>query len=95
MKNSESSGNIKLQIHKHSMTCYKKITSNNAKKCRFDAPLLPSQETFILTPTKDNENGFVNYRNKYSEMKIKLENKFLHFFLKNVNHVKSGIIKCS
>ena len=37
-----ASNNIKLQTHKHTFTCYKKIISNKNQQCRFEAPFMPS-----------------------------------------------------
>lgn len=47
---SESSGNIKLQTHKHTFTCYKTIFGENNKMCRFEAPFMSSRSTIILVP---------------------------------------------
>ncbi|GFX40223.1 ATP-dependent DNA helicase [Trichonephila clavipes] len=46
----EASGNIKLQTHKHTFTCYKRIGANGPQKCRFEAPFMPSRSTIILSP---------------------------------------------
>lgn len=40
----EASGNIKLQTHKHTFTCYKKMTAKKAQKCRFEAPFMPCKK---------------------------------------------------
>ncbi|CAG9840456.1 unnamed protein product [Diabrotica balteata] len=69
VKSSEASGNIRFQTHKHTFTC----SSNKSTKCRFDAPFMPSKKTVILTPMKDSENGFENYKKKYFEIKKNLE----------------------
>ena len=42
---SQASGNIKLQTHKHTFTCYKKIVANKPQKCRFEAPFMPCRKT--------------------------------------------------
>jgi hypothetical protein len=71
---SEASGNIKLQTHKHTLTCYKKLTSNKAQKCRFEAPFMPCKKTMILNRMKDAEEGFVSYRKRYTQIRARLEN---------------------
>ncbi|XP_024085470.1 uncharacterized protein LOC106661425 isoform X2 [Cimex lectularius] len=70
----EASGNIKLQTHKHTFTCYKKITAKKPQKCRFEAPFMPCKKTMILTPMKNTEEGFINYRNRYAQIRVRLEN---------------------
>lgn len=83
----EASGNIKLQTHKHTFTCYKKILPNKQLKCRFEAPFLPSRATMILTPMPKTEPGFVKYAERYKNMRLDLEeNDYLDidaFFEKN------------
>lgn len=39
---SEASGNIKLQAHKHTFTGFKKINPAKKNNCRFGAPFCPS-----------------------------------------------------
>lgn len=70
----EASGNIKLQTHKHTFTCYKKITSNKVQPCRFEAPFMPCKKTMILTPMKNTEEGFSDYRKRYAQIRVQLEN---------------------
>ncbi|GBP81786.1 hypothetical protein EVAR_66332_1 [Eumeta japonica] len=62
----EASGDIRLQTHKHTFTCYKGIASRRQQKCRFEAPFMPVKKTMILTPMPDTENGFQQYKAKYS-----------------------------
>ncbi|XP_063979337.1 uncharacterized protein LOC135163656 isoform X2 [Diachasmimorpha longicaudata] len=69
----EASGNIKLQTHRHSFTCYKEIVSRRQQKCRFDAPFLPVKETMILTPMKDTEDCFQHYKAKYNSVRKNFE----------------------
>ncbi|XP_037958820.1 uncharacterized protein LOC119688206 [Teleopsis dalmanni] len=69
----EASGNIKLQTHRHSFTCYKGIASRRQQKCRFDAPFLPVKETMILTPMKDTEDCFQHYKVKYNSVRKNFE----------------------
>lgn len=69
----ESSGNIKLQTHKHTFTCFKRIAEIKSQKCRFDAPFMPCRSTRILTPMKKTHPGFAKYAKHYKELKINLE----------------------
>lgn len=55
---SEASGNIKLQTHKHTFTCYKKMDQNKKQKCRFGAPFMPSKTTVTLLPMKDSDQNY-------------------------------------
>ncbi|XP_076298854.1 uncharacterized protein LOC143217964 isoform X2 [Lasioglossum baleicum] len=71
---SEASGNIELQTHKHTFACYKETSSNKAQKCRFEAPFMPSRKTMILNSMKDTEEGFINYRKRYAQIRVRLEN---------------------
>ncbi|GFY13124.1 ATP-dependent DNA helicase [Trichonephila clavipes] len=71
----EASGNIKLQTHKHTFTCYKRIGANGPQKCRFEAPFMPSRSTIILSPIQKEEPGFRDYFNQYKSIRVKLENK--------------------
>ncbi|GFX60827.1 ATP-dependent DNA helicase [Trichonephila clavipes] len=71
----EASGNIKLQTHKHTFTCYKRIGANGPQKCRFEAPFMPSRSTIILSPMQKEEPGFRDYFNQYKSIRVKLENK--------------------
>ncbi|GFR22603.1 helitron_like_N domain-containing protein [Trichonephila clavata] len=70
----EASGNIKLQTHKHTFTCYKGVSSKRMQKCRFEAPFMPIKTTMILTPMKDTEYGFKVYQAKYNYIRKNLEN---------------------
>lgn len=99
----EASGNIKLQTHKHTFTCYKGIASKRMQKCRFDAPFMPIKTTMILTPMKDTEDGFEECKKKYKALRKKLENyeydNFQTFYEDNninsdeeyVNVIRAGI----
>lgn len=69
----EASGNIKLQTHKHTFTCYKMNSANRSQKCRFEAPFMPCKKTMILTPMKNTEEEFSNYRKRYDEIRMRLE----------------------
>lgn len=84
----EASGDIRLQTHKHTFTCYKGIASRRQQKCRFDAPFMPVKKTMILTPMPDTENGFQQYKAKYSAVQKNLEkyeyNSFQSFYDENV-----------
>ncbi|XP_071578498.1 uncharacterized protein [Temnothorax nylanderi] len=71
----EPSGNIKLQTHKHTFTCYKKIVANRAQKCRFEAPFMPCRSTTILTPMAKTDPGFAKYAARYTSIRVNLENR--------------------
>lgn len=79
----EASGNIQLQTHEHTFECYK----NKAQKCRYEAPFMPSKSTMILTPMKDTEKGFNDYRKRYAQIRVRLENENFvdmdHFYKRN------------
>ena len=70
----EASGQIKLQTHKHSFTCYKRISAHRPQKCRFEAPFMPSRSTEILLPMQQDEIGFDRYVQCYKNIRINLEN---------------------
>ena len=72
---SEASGNIKLQTHKHTFTCYNKITPDTNQKCRFEVPFFPCKITTILIPMQKEEHGFREYNNKYHTIHKHLEDK--------------------
>ena len=57
----EASGNIRLQTHKHTFTCFKRITSRYSQKCRFEAPFMPSRSTVILIPMEKENPNFKNF----------------------------------
>lgn len=70
----QASGHINLQTHHHTFTCYKKINPKASdKKCRFEAPFLPSRSTIILTPMAKEDRLFKEYRALYSTIKKNLE----------------------
>lgn len=69
-----ASGCIKLQTHKHTFTCYKKVIPNKNQQCRFESPFMPARKTMILIPMQKHEEGFTNYSKKYQEIRINLEN---------------------
>lgn len=99
----EASGDIRLQTHKHTFTCYKGIASRRQQKCRFEAPFMPVKKTMILTPMPDTENGFQQYKAKYSSIRKNLEkyeySGFQSFYDENniasdeeyVNIIRAGI----
>lgn len=70
----EVSNNNKLQTHKYTFICYKKIISNKNQQCRFEAPFMPSHETLILIPMQKTDVGFANFVKWYKEIRINLEN---------------------
>lgn len=102
---SEASGNIKLQTHKHTFTCYKKITSKKAQKCRFEAPFMPCNKTMILTRMKNTEERFNDYKKHYGQIRKNLENEDYQdmndFYNKNginddqeyINIIRAGIVR--
>ncbi|XP_049318190.1 uncharacterized protein LOC105232370 isoform X10 [Bactrocera dorsalis] len=92
----EASGNIKLQTHKHTYTCYKKMDPNRKENCRFGAPFMPSRNTITLLPMKDtdqnfSEEKFKEYKNHYKLLRSNLESfeytDFDHFYIDN--HIES------
>lgn len=70
----EASSNIKLQTHKHTLTCFKNIVANRPQQCRFEAPFMPSRTTTILSPMQKEEPGFREYANYYKSIRLNLEN---------------------
>ncbi|XP_053596141.1 uncharacterized protein LOC103578666 [Microplitis demolitor] len=70
----EASNNIKLQTHKHTFTCYKKIVANKPQQCRFEAPFMPSRSTTILSPMQKDEPNFKEHAQRYKNVRINLEN---------------------
>ena len=88
----DASGNIKLQTHKHTFTCYKKMDPNKKDNCRFGAPFMPSRYTITLLPMKDTDSDFSEqnlkeYKKHYQLIRTNLENfeytDFHHFYTHN------------
>ncbi|CAK1586712.1 unnamed protein product [Parnassius mnemosyne] len=83
----EASGDIRLQTHKHTFTCYKGTASRRQQKCRFDDPFMPVKKTMILTPITNTKNGFQQYQTKYNSIQKNLEkyeyNGFQSFYDEN------------
>ena len=88
----EASGLIKLQTHKHTFTCYKKMDPNKKQKCRFGAPFMPSKRTITLMPIKDtdddySEENFNKLKKHYKVLRQNLENfnytDFNHYYTHN------------
>lgn len=71
---SEASGNIKLQTHKHTFTCFKNVSANTHQKCRFETPFMPCRYTTILTPMKKEEPEFSKYKKHYNTIMTNLDN---------------------
>lgn len=74
---SEASGNIRLQTHQHTCTCYKK-NEQNKKDCRFGAPFFPSRGTVTIFPMKDtdidySEEVFKKYKKHFMILRENLE----------------------
>ncbi|CAH2100599.1 unnamed protein product [Euphydryas editha] len=84
---SQASGNIKLQTHKHTFTCYNKIVANKPQKCRCEAPFMPCRKTLILTPMQKTDEHFQQYAKRYAEIRSNLEstdyNNIDDFYTKN------------
>lgn len=89
---SESSGNIKLQTHKHTFTCYKKMDPNKKDNCRFGAPFMPTKNTITLIPMKDSDSNysedlFKKCKEHYKLIRSNLESfdytDFDHFYTHN------------
>lgn len=70
----EASGNIELQTHKHTIACYNTSTVSTAQECRFEAPFMPCKKTLILTPMRNTEVKVDDYRKRYAEIRMRLEN---------------------
>lgn len=70
----ESSGNINLQTHKHTFTCYKNVRAGGIKKCRFEAPFLPSKRTIIVIPMQKTDPNFAKYAMQYKNIRNDFEN---------------------
>ncbi|CAK9832801.1 ATP-dependent DNA helicase pfh1, partial [Anthophora retusa] len=73
--------NPKLQTHKHTFTCYKKVVVDDEhKKCRFGAPFWPMVETKVLLPLPVSDTRREKLKKKYNEMHTSLEfEKFASF----------------
>lgn len=105
VSSAEASGNIKLITHKHTFTCYKKVTANSRQKCRFDAPFMPCKFTMILTPMEKTDPNFKEYSKRYAEIRMNLESNeyssFDDYYESNnirsdeeyKNIIRSGIIR--
>lgn len=76
VSSSEASGHIKLNTHKHTFTCYKKIVRGKDAKCRFDAPFtsMTSRVTMITIPMKKDEPGFQQDNDRYKALREAIEN---------------------
>ncbi|CAD6220905.1 GSCOCG00011595001-RA-CDS [Cotesia congregata] len=74
VSSTEASGHIRLQSHKHTFTCYKKVHANQPQKCRFDAPFMPCNSTTILKPMQKDHPGYADYAKRYKQIQINLEN---------------------
>lgn len=70
---SEASGNIKLQTHRHTFTCYKNV-GRVPQVCRFEAPFMPCRTTCIFTPMPETDPMFKSYNAHYKNIRINLEN---------------------
>ncbi|GFY42797.1 uncharacterized protein TNIN_427301 [Trichonephila inaurata madagascariensis] len=73
VSSSEASGNNKLQTHKHTFTCYKKITARRQQKCRFDVPFMPCRSTVKPSPMPKQDPSFAKYSRCYKSIMIELE----------------------
>lgn len=78
----DSSGYVDKQTHKHTFTCTKNITRNDAQNktgksasslCRFDIPFLPMKETKIIIPMNSNDSRRKEYRKHYRRYQQSLE----------------------
>lgn len=71
----ESSGHINLVTHQHTFMCYK--NNRNQRKCRFNAPFMPSRSTVLLKPlaksTDDERRVHDEYRKRYQTIHQNLE----------------------
>lgn len=72
--NDELLVNPRLQTHRHTFTCYKKVVVDDEnKQCRFGAPFWPIEETVVLLPMAAKDPRRSEYRQRYSEMHHALE----------------------
>ncbi|KAK0158252.1 hypothetical protein PV328_009280 [Microctonus aethiopoides] len=75
VSSTESSGHINLVTHHHTFTCYKK--NRNQRKCKFNAPFMPSRSTVLLKPlaksTDDEKRIYDEYKKKYQRIHQNLE----------------------
>ncbi|XP_061379007.1 uncharacterized protein LOC116766476 isoform X3 [Danaus plexippus] len=71
----ESSGHIDLVTHHHTSRCYK--NNLNQRKCKFNAPTMPSRSTVLLKPlaksTDDEKHLREKYKNRYQTLHQCLE----------------------
>ncbi|CAG4939053.1 unnamed protein product [Colias eurytheme] len=76
VSSTEASGNINLVTHHHTFTCYK--NDRNQRKCRFNAPFMPSRSTILLKPlaksTDDERYVYDEYKKRYKTIHQNLEN---------------------
>lgn len=79
-----ASGHVKLQHHKHTFTCYKRMSNAAGQKCRFEAPFMPSRSTVILVPMATSDTRRNNLAKLYNQLwKALEENDYIdidHFF---------------
>lgn len=69
----EASGNLKLQTHKHTFTCFKNSTSKRPQNCRFEAPFMPSRSTVILTPMSRDDPRYQDCLKHSKRIRLNLE----------------------
>lgn len=58
---SSASGQVRVQTHKHTFTCYKNVLQSGKKICSFEAPFMPIKNTTILIPMEKNHPNFTKY----------------------------------
>lgn len=71
--NSDRIENEKLQIHKHTFTCYKRAKDEENRRCRFGAPFWPMERTTVLIPITKDDGRRELLRRKYADMHCSLE----------------------
>ncbi|GBP72617.1 hypothetical protein EVAR_83127_1 [Eumeta japonica] len=76
---SQAPGNIEMQTHKHTFTCFEKTGPNKKGNCRFGAPFMPSRKTITLVPMKNtdpnfSETIFRQYKKHYKLLRVNLQN---------------------
>ncbi|XP_037868533.2 uncharacterized protein LOC119628351 [Bombyx mori] len=76
VSSTEASGNINLVTHHHTFACYK--NNQNRRKCRFNAPFMPSRSTILLKPLAKSTDGeryaYDVYKKRYKTIHQNLEN---------------------
>lgn len=68
---------VKLQTHRHTFTCYKKMKGKDV--CRFGIPFWPMNETRVLIPMPKDDDRHGPLKSKFATMKTDLEAKWTDY----------------